>query len=162
MNDAELLTVEEAARVLGTSTEETRRLVLSGRLSHLLVAGADGGLEVRLERSSVAGCATGAGAEEPAARARDEDAAPAASGPSPEHALTVAPEVRDLAAGLADELFQRWQLAMETQFRQELAVRLQSELKHRERTVEDLREEVTEREEERFGAGGRRVRGMTD
>ena len=71
-------------------------------------------------------------------------------------------EMRQLAAGLADELFQRWELAMQRQFKDELTVRLRSESEHRQRQVADLREEVEQRAEERFGPLGRKVVGTAD
>ena len=166
MDQRELLTVGEAAQTLGIAPDEVRGMILAGSVAHRLVPGAGGALEVRVERSSLAdlssvpptqSSAGEVGRHEPGVPVSEP---PAASGEG--YALTVPSEVRALASNLADELFQRWQLAMETQFRQELAVRLQSELAHRQRMIDDLREEVQEREEERFGPGGRRVRGMTD
>ncbi len=166
MDESELLTVDDAARTLGITPDEVRGLVLAGSVAHRLVPGAGGALEVRVERSSLAGFASVAPAQRSAGEVgRHEPGATDAEPPTASaegYSLTVPSEVKALASNLADELFQRWQLAMETQFRQELAVRLQSELAHRERMIDDLREEVQEREEERFGPGGRRVRGMTD
>jgi hypothetical protein len=71
-------------------------------------------------------------------------------------------EIQELAAGLADELFQRWELSVQAQFREELKVRLRSELEHRRRQTADLQEEVEQRAQGRFGPGGTRVTGMAD
>ena len=166
VDESELLTVENAAQTLGVAPDKVQALILAGSLPYRLVPGEGGTLEVRVERSSLAGLPSGAPTRSSAGEVGGQEQGvpdpepPAASAEG--YSLTVPQEVRALASGLADELFQRWQLAMETQFRQELAVRLQSELAHRERVIDDLREEVQEREEERFGPGGRRVRGMTD
>ena len=56
-------------------------------------------------------------------------------------ALLAAPEVRQFAAELATQLFQRWQAALQAQLRAELERRLAAELKHREQSGRDLAEE---------------------
>lgn len=56
-----------------------------------------------------------------------------------------APEVRQFAAELATQLFQRWQAALQEQLRTELERRLAAELQHRERSGRDLAEELTDR-----------------
>ncbi|MGA3184800.1 MAG: hypothetical protein ABSE52_09420 [Candidatus Dormibacteria bacterium] len=60
-------------------------------------------------------------------------------------ALLGAPEVRQFAAELATQLFQRWQAALQGQLRAELERRLADELKHREQSGRDLAEELTAR-----------------
>jgi len=60
-------------------------------------------------------------------------------------ALLAAPEVRQFAAELAAQLFQRWQAALQGQLRAELERRLAAELKHREQAGRDLSEELTAR-----------------
>ena len=62
-------------------------------------------------------------------------------------ALLAAPEVRQFAAELATQLFQRWQAALQGQLRAELERRLAAELKHREQSGRDLAEELTARRE---------------
>ena len=102
----------------------------------------------------------GAGGGQPA---RDPSESRQSGGAPPRTALVAAPaEMRQLAAGLADELFQRWELAMQRQFKDELTVRLRSEIEHRQRQVADLREGVEQRAEERFGPLGRKVVGTAD
>jgi pyruvate/2-oxoglutarate dehydrogenase complex dihydrolipoamide acyltransferase (E2) component len=59
--------------------------------------------------------------------------------------LLAAPEVRQFAAELATQLFQRWQAALQGQLRAELERRLAAELKHREQSGRDLAEELTAR-----------------
>jgi hypothetical protein len=60
-------------------------------------------------------------------------------------ALLAAPEVRQFAAELATQLFQRWQAALQGQLSAELERRLAAELKHREQSGRDLAEELTAR-----------------
>jgi hypothetical protein len=60
-------------------------------------------------------------------------------------ALLAAPEVREFAAELATQLFQRWQAALQAQLRAELERRLAAELKHREQSGRDLAEELSAR-----------------
>ncbi len=60
-------------------------------------------------------------------------------------ALLAAPEVRQFAAELATQLFQRWQAALQAQLRAELERRLAAELKHREQSGRDLAEELAAR-----------------
>jgi hypothetical protein len=59
--------------------------------------------------------------------------------------LLAAPEVRQFAAELATQLFQRWQAALQGQLRAELERRLAAELKHREQSGRDIAEELTAR-----------------
>jgi len=59
--------------------------------------------------------------------------------------LLAAPEVREFAAELATQLFQRWQAALQAQLRAELERRLAAELKHREQSGRDLAEELSAR-----------------
>jgi len=54
-------------------------------------------------------------------------------------------EIRALAAELATQLFERWELALHEQFQAELGIRLEAELEHREHEARQLREEVRER-----------------
>jgi len=54
-------------------------------------------------------------------------------------------EIRALAAELATQLFERWELALREQFQAELGIRLEAELEHREHEARQLREEVQER-----------------
>gem|GEM_PF-6687302 len=82
--------------------------------------------------------------------------------PDEQTALTITPEIRALASGLADELFQRWELAMQQRFEEELTLRLKSELEHRQHQAAVLREEVDQRARGAFGPGGTRVVGMAD
>lgn len=77
-------------------------------------------------------------------------------------ALSITPEIRALASGLADELFQRWELAMQQRFEEELKLRLKTELEHREHQAAVLREEVDQRARGAFGPGGTKVVGMAD
>jgi hypothetical protein len=77
-------------------------------------------------------------------------------------ALSMTPEIRALASGLADELFQRWELAMQQRFEEELKLRLKSELEQRQRESAVLREEVDQRARGAFGPGGKKVLGMAD
>jgi hypothetical protein len=57
----------------------------------------------------------------------------------------IVPEVRQLAAELAAELFRPWELALREQFEAEMALRLESELEHHERQAESLAGELAER-----------------
>ncbi|HXZ98728.1 MAG TPA: hypothetical protein VEK76_00100 [Candidatus Binatia bacterium] len=59
--------------------------------------------------------------------------------------LVAAPEVRQFAAEFANQLFRRWQEALQEQLRTELGRRLAAELKHREQAGRDLGEELTAR-----------------
>lgn len=89
------------------------------------------------------------------------DPDPAASAPTA--ALVVPPgpaalalgsgEIRQFATELATQLFARWELALQEQFRAELGLRLEAELEHREREAGQLREEV------RKGSRGLTTRG---
>jgi hypothetical protein len=54
-------------------------------------------------------------------------------------------EIRSLATELATQLFQKWELALQEQFRAELGIRLEAELEHREHEARQLRAEVRER-----------------
>lgn len=77
-----------------------------------------------------------------------EDAEPGAAlmaAPEPSSGALSAPEIREFAAELASQLFQRWEVALQEQFRAELAVRLESELEHRRVSARNLQEEVQER-----------------
>ena len=87
-----------------------------------------------------------AGAESDAVQA-DRPPAPStlATGPEPPAGVLASPEVRQFAAELATQLSQRWEVALQEQFRAELAVRLEAELKHQEITARTLQEEVEER-----------------
>lgn len=167
--EEELLTVAEAAARAGVPEAQAKRLVLSGRVATRIVE-VEGRLEVRVEPGEVERLAQSAEAGSPEESVTgDGNVEPPASGADDSTELTgtgtsalASPEIRQLAAGLADELFQRWELAMQGQFRAELKVRLQSELEHRRRQAEDLQEEVAQREEQRFGPGGTKVVGMAD
>jgi hypothetical protein len=57
----------------------------------------------------------------------------------------IAPEVRQLAAELAEEFFRPWELALREQFEAEMALRLESELEQHERQAESLAGELAER-----------------
>jgi hypothetical protein len=57
----------------------------------------------------------------------------------------IAPEVRQLAAELAEEFFRPWELALRGQFEAEMAHRLESELEQHERQAERLAGELAER-----------------
>jgi DNA repair exonuclease SbcCD ATPase subunit len=56
-------------------------------------------------------------------------------------------EIHQFAAELATQLFQRWELALQEQFRAELGLRIEAELEHREHEARQLREEVQERQQ---------------
>ncbi|MGP8160663.1 MAG: hypothetical protein ACLQGJ_05500 [Candidatus Dormibacteria bacterium] len=65
-----------------------------------------------------------------------------------EAALTLGSgEIRQFATQLATQLFERWELALQGQFRAELGLRLEAELEHREQEARQLREEVQERQQ---------------
>jgi hypothetical protein len=76
---------------------------------------------------------------------------------APSSALVVSPgvealtlgsgEIRQFATELATQLFQRWELAVQEQFRAELGRRLEAELENREHEARQLREEVQERQQ---------------
>jgi hypothetical protein len=57
----------------------------------------------------------------------------------------VAPEVRQLAAELAEQFFRPWELALREQFEAEMALRLESEVEDHERQAESLTWELAER-----------------
>jgi len=175
----DLLTVDELARQTGRTPDEIRSLIVGGDVPVQAVDVA-GRLEVRVAAKNAWRLAktVPSGSVQPRS-----DAAPTGPGRNVEPesdrdgklaaaSLTVLPddrsltmgsgEIRQLASGLADELFQRWELAMQNQFREELAIRLKSELENRQHQVRDLREEVDQRREGRFGADGTKVTGMAD
>ena len=175
----DLLTVDELARQTGRTPDEIRSLIVGGEVPVQAVE-VTGNLEVRvaaknawrLAKTAPSGdVQPGSGAAptapdqngEPEA-APDREPAATSSAPMPEdRSLTMGSgEIHQLASGLADELFQRWELAMQNQFREELAIRLKSELENRQHQVQDLREEVDQRRERRFGVDGTRVTGMAD
>ncbi len=180
-SDHRLLTVEELARRTGLSVEEARGRIVAGDPPPRVID-VDGRLEVRVAAEDADRLAESIARGEPDRPAAVGQGAPGplapagggqpAGGPSesgepgvapPGTALVAAPaEMRQLAAGLADELFERWELAMQRQFKDELTVRLRSEIEHRQRQVADLREEVEQRAEERFGPRGRKVVGTAD
>jgi len=54
-------------------------------------------------------------------------------------------EIQQLAGELATQLFQRWEVALQEQFREELGLRLEAELEHRAHEARTLRTEVDER-----------------
>jgi len=71
-------------------------------------------------------------------------------------------EIQQFAGELATQLFQRWETALHQQFQEELALRLQSELEHREHEARQLREEVEDRRVMWDGVWTKRhPRGMT-
>ena len=60
--------------------------------------------------------------------------------------VTLGPgEIQQLAGELATQLFQRWEVALQEQFREELGLRLEAELEHRAHEARVLRAEVHER-----------------
>ncbi len=164
--DRDLVTVEEAARISGSSPAAIRRRISAGELEARSVE-VRGRLEVRLPLDQVRRLKAGpAGVARPPAPAPQAPAAapPAEPEPAPQPApeaqapgpgagastslAQVAPtEIRQLATELAEELFQRWELAMDQRFQQELKIRLEAELAHREHQVQDLSEEVEQRVE---------------
>jgi hypothetical protein len=81
--------------------------------------------------------------QQPPAQPRSSTALVAADGTG--SVLLAASEVRQFAAELATQLFQRWQVALQEQLRAELERRLAAELKHREKSGRDLAEELTAR-----------------
>ena len=103
--------------------------------------------------ASSAGSAEGGEPAEAASTSHREQQLPAGPGASTAlvaadgtgSALLAAPEVRQFAAELATQLFQRWQAALQGQLRAELERRLAAELKHREQSGRDLAEELTAR-----------------
>jgi hypothetical protein len=165
------------ARRTGLPLEVIRRRIVAGAVPTRTVE-RDGQLEVRVAADDVSHFGGGsaastmppqsgprtAGAGVPEQPAPEVARSGADLAPSPT-GTSLSPgslEIRELAAGLADELFQRWELSMQEQFREELKVRLQSELEHRRRQTADLQEEVEQRAQGRFGPRGTRVMGMAD
>jgi len=67
--------------------------------------------------------------------------------PSPAALALSSGEIRQFATQLATQLFARWELALQEQFRAELGLRLEAELEQREREARQLREEVQERQQ---------------
>lgn len=180
--ERELVSIEEAAARSGVSPEQIRARIESGGLASTTVE-SEGRSEVRVALDEImppSGRARRARKPSPSRshvaapkkprRTRSAGADGAAPGSTdgsvasfdPGAALSITPEVRALASGLADELFQRWELAMQRRFEDELKLRLQSELEHRQHQAADLMEEVDQRAKGLFGPGGRRIVGMTD
>ena len=151
-----LLTIDEAARLTGLSPDMIRSRIGSGDLrAHSVEVDGESETRVLLDdvRRLTAAGPDGATVspprqeEEPAQAGElnpDREAVPpsAALMSSPAPAST---EVRELAVGLAAELFQRWELAMDQRFRAELQLRLEAALAHREHQARDLGEEVEQR-----------------
>jgi len=100
--------------------------------------------EPRTEETEAAGAAPDGPVEVPA-EAGETSPAPVASESQSRAVSLRVPEIRTLAEELATQLFQRWELALQEQFRAELGVRLEAELEHREHQARDLRDEVQER-----------------
>lgn len=164
--EAAELTLAEAAERAGLSVPEISLRIGAGDLPTRLVE-VEGREEVRIVAADVDRLmrerAPGATAEPAGASASPADRPAAAQlAGTGRSELAASPEVRRLAASLADELFSRWELAMQQQFKEELALRLKSELDHRERQAADLREEVEQRAGARFGPRGRQVVGAAD
>lgn len=160
-----LLTVEGIAQRTGRTAAQVRASIVAGEIATRIVD-RDGRLQVMVPEAEAQRLKSGADARPTAPDSAQAPTEPAAA----EHAklaraettAIATPEIRQLAAGLADELFQRWELAMQEQFRAELKVRLRSELEHRQKQAADLQEEVAQRAEQRFGPGGAKVVGMAD
>jgi len=174
----EAISVGEAARRSGVSVEELHRRIAAGAIPVTSVEVA-GEQEVRILLKYVdsLGGKTGhprtprrkAGAKTaPALDAADpptpapESSSAVVNQPETGSALSITPEIRALASGLADELFQRWELAMRQRFEEELKLRLKSELEHRNREAAVLREELDQRARGAFGPGGTKIVGMAD
>jgi hypothetical protein len=179
---SELISVEEAARLAHLTLAEVRRLIESGDIPSITVE-VDGQLEVRVPLKDVKSRARRQGpngtrplprprsaSSKGPRRPRGSDAGSEPTDPStalvppgaPGSAISITPEIRQLASGLAEELFQRWELAMQQRLEDELKVRLKSELEHRQHQAEDLAEELDQRVRGAFGPGGTKIIGMVD
>ncbi len=179
---SKLISVESAAHQAGRPLAEVRRLVASGDIPSSKVE-VDGRLEVRVALEDVKIPAPGNDSNGTLPPTRSQGASRTrarrprvsrADSPPPdpstalihqgdtESTISITPEIRQLASGLADELFQRWELAMQRRLEDELKVRLKSELDHRQQQAEDLAEELDQRTRGAFGPGGTKIIGMVD
>lgn len=174
----EAISVGEAARRSGLSVEEVHSRIAAGAIPVTSVE-VDGQPEVRILLEDMDGLGgnprhprsqrrKGGTKTPPASDAADsvgpapESSAAVVNQPETGSALSITPEIRALASGLADELFQRWELAMQKRFEEELKLRLKSELEHREHQAAVLQEEVDQRARGAYGPGGTKVVGMAD